>query len=133
MSTEPDSGHSIRYVAVALLSALVGNAILIGGDAAGIAYPVLVLVSWFVTGTLAYALHAGITFQAGLAAGSWLRFMAGNALSVPAWILVVGFGKMMGWPMAVSAPVATVVMFAYNYLNARLAILRRFALFNSAK
>ena len=133
MNTVPDSRHSYRYIAVALISAVIGNAILIGGDAAKIAYPLLVLVSWFVTGTLAYALHAMFTFQAGLAAGSWLRFMAGNALSVPAWMVVVGFGKMMGWPMAVSAPVATLVMFAYNYINARLAILRRFALFNSAK
>jgi hypothetical protein len=133
MSPEPDRQHSLRYIAAALLSAVLGNAILIGGDALGIWYAGLVLVSWFVTGTLAYTLHAIFTFQAGMAVGSWLRFMAGNALSVPAWMLVVGFGKTMGWPMALCAPLATIVMFAYNYINARLAILRRFAQFNPAK
>lgn len=54
-------------------------------------------------------------------------------ISVPAWMLIIGLGKVLGWPMALSAPVATVVMFGYNYLNARLAILRRFSLFNPAK
>lgn len=133
MNAGPDKHHSIRYIAVALLSAAIGNAIMIGGDAAGIAYPVLVIVSWTVTGTLAYALHAVFTFQAGIALGSWLRFMAGNAMSVPAWMLIIGLGKVLGWPMALSAPVATVVMFGYNYLNARLTILRRFSLFKLAK
>ena len=133
MSAGPDKHHSIRYIGVALLSAVIGNAIMIGGDAAGVAYPVLVIVSWTVTGSLAYALHAMVTFQAEIASGSWLRFMAGNAMTVPAWMLIVGLGKVLGWPMALSAPVATVVMFGYNYLNARLAILRRFSLFNPAK
>ena len=99
MNAGPDKHHSIRYIAVALLSAAIGNAIMIGGDAAGIAYPVLVIVSWTVTGTLAYALHAVFTFQAGIALGSWLRFMAGNAMSVPAW---------NGWRRAVWVPASTV-------------------------
>lgn len=124
MNTVPDNQHSVRYIAVALLSAVLGNVIVIGGDALGVWYAALVLVSWFVAGSLAYVLHAVFTFQAGIALGLWLRFMAGNALGVPAWMLVVGFGKMMGWPMALCAPLATLVMFAYNYINARLAILR---------
>lgn len=126
--------HSLRYVAVAGLSAVVSNAILIGGDAAGIGYTVLVLFSWFVTGTLAYVAHALFTFRQPIAAGSWLRLLAGAAFGIPvAWLLIVLFGKVLGWPMALSAPVATVVMFGYNYLNARLAILRRFSLFKLAK
>lgn len=133
MNAAPDKHHSIRYIVVALLSAVIGNAIMIGGDAAGISYPVLVFVSWTVTGTSAYTLHAVFTFQQRIVPGSWLRFMAGNAISLPAWVLIVGFGKLQGWPMALSSPLATVVLFGYNYLNARLAILRRFALFNPAK
>lgn len=126
--------HSVRYVAVAGLSAVISNAILIGGDAAGIGYTLLVLLSWLVTGTLAYLAHAIFTFRQPIIAGSWVRFLAGSAIGIPAaWLLIALFRTQLGWPMALSAPVATVVMFGYNYLNARLAILRRFALFNPAK
>ncbi|MGB7654493.1 MAG: GtrA family protein [Novosphingobium sp.] len=123
--------HSIRYVAVAGLSAVVSNAILIGGDAAGIGYMALVLVSWLVTGTLAYLAHAFFTFRQPILAGSWLRFLVGAATGIPAaWLLILLFGKVMAWPMVLAAPAATLVMFGYHYINARLAILRRFTLFS---
>lgn len=125
--------HSLRYIAVAGLSAVVSNAILIGGEVAGIGYTVLVLISWFVTGTLAYSAHAFFTFRQPIAAGPWLRFLAGAAFGIPAaWLLIVLFGKVLGWPMALAAPAATLVMFGYHYINARFAILRRFIPSNPA-
>lgn len=130
---QPDQQHSLRYVVVALPTAIFANVVLIGGDAAGMPYPLVVLVSWFVTGTVAYALHANFTFRARLAARSWIRFMAGNALGIPACIVLLGLGKMLGLPMVVSAPITTVILFAYNYINARLAILQRIRLFSSAR
>lgn len=126
--------QSVRYVAIAGLSAAVSNAILIGGDAAGFGYTVLVLVSWFVTGSLAYLAHTLFTFRQSLVAGSWLRFLAGAAAGIPAaWLLIALFNRILNWPMALAAPAATLAMFGYHYINARLAILRRLDLFNPAK
>ncbi len=112
---------------------MLSNAILIGGDAAGLGYAAVVLLSWFVTGTLAYCLHALVTFRRGLLWASWLRFLAGAAAGIPAaWLLILLFGKTLHWPMLLAAPAATLIMFGYHYANARLAITRRLNLFSRA-
>lgn len=126
--------HSVRYVAVAGISAVISNSILIGGDAAGIGYTMLLLLSWFVTGTLAYLAHAIFTFRQPIVAGSWMRFLTGSAIGIPAaWLLIAFFRKLLGWPMVLAAPSATLMMFGYHYVNARLAILRRISIVNPAK
>lgn len=129
----PVNEHSARYVAVAGLSALLSNAILIGGNRAGLGTSAVVLLSWFVTGTLAYALHAKVTFRKRLEAGSWLRFLVGAAAGIPAaWLLLQLFVTVLNWPMLVAAPLATAIMFAYHYANARLAITRTLFRFSRA-
>ena len=133
MTVVPAERHSIRYAAVAGLSAVVSNTILIGGDAIGLGYTVLVLTSWLITGTVSYLLHAFFTFHTGMALGSLIRFLVGAAVGIPAaWLLIGLFGQILAWPMILAAPAATVVMFGYHYINARLAILRRFHPFNPA-
>lgn len=129
----PAREHSARYVAVAGLSALLSNGILIGGNRVGLGTTEVVLLSWFVTGTLAYALHTKITFRARWEGGSWVRFLAGAAAGIPAaWLLLQLFVAALSWPMLVAAPLATAIMFAYHYANARLAITRTLFRFSRA-
>jgi putative flippase GtrA len=115
-----------RYTIVGATVAVLNNVVLIGGDRLGIAYPVLVAMAWALGGTLAYGLHARWTFRQGLGRSAYARFMAGAAVGVPLAMAAVWlFFQALRWPMAVAAPAATLVMFAYNYLSARLAILWR--------
>ena len=125
MTTPSRLPEGARYLGSAGLSALLSNAILIGGDRAGLHYLALVLLSWAVTGTFAYALHVRFTFRQTARGGSYLRFMLGAAIGIPVAaaflaLLVSGLYLLM-W---LAAPVATVLMFVYNYLNARFAIVR---------
>ena len=115
-----------RYAMVGATVAVLNNVVLIGGDELGIAYPALVAVAWALGGTLAYGLHARWTFRQGLGRAAYARFMAGSALSVPLAMAAVWlFFGALSWPMALAAPAATLAMFAYNYLSARMAILWR--------
>lgn len=117
--------HSGRYVAVAAISAVLGNIILIVGNHYGYGTTVLFTFSWFVTGTLTYVLHALFTFRQPFKLGSWLRFLLGAAAGIPAfWLLIQLFEAVIGWPMFVAAPLATGIMFGYHYANARLSIAR---------
>lgn len=125
--------HSARYLVVAGLSALLSNVLLIGGDRAGLGTTGAVLVSWFITGSAAYWLHALITFREPLKAKTWLRYIAGTAAGIPAgWLMLQVLITLLGWPMLYAAPLVTVIMFGYHYINARLAITRTVLGFNRA-
>jgi len=115
-----------RYLAGAVLCAVINNVILIAGARLGVPDTVGVIATWLVGGAIGYAWHALVTYGEPLHWRAFRQFMAGSALGVPvAWVLVMAFRKGLGWPMEWTAPVATVLMVVYNYLNARLAILWR--------
>ena len=116
-----------RYLGSAVVTALVNNVVLIGADRAGFGYAGVLAWSWAITGSLGYFLHVRFTFRAAPALGGYLRFMFGLALGIPlAFAAIWVFKSGLGWPMWAAAPAATVAMVVYNYLAARLAILRRF-------
>jgi putative flippase GtrA len=115
-----------RYLLGGGLCALLNNVILIGGDRLGYGYGLLTCLTFLITGTVAYRLHCWFTFRR---VGRWdgyLQYMAGIALGVPVTLLLLALlCSLLGLPMWIAAPVLTVLMLAYNYANARLAIVAR--------
>ena len=119
-------GETLRYGVIGGIVALANNSVLIGGDRLGLSYPALVALTWALGGSIAYGLHARITFRVGQSLAGYAHFMAGVALGIPlVWVMLVVLGHWLKWPMVVAAPVLTLVMFAYNYINARAAIVWR--------
>lgn len=114
-----------RYAVSGAICAILNNIILIGGDRLGMDYLPLVLLSWLIGGSTGFALHAKVSFRTKVRWRGYVQFMAGIALAIPvALAVIVLLTRVFGFPMAMAAPTATVAMIAYNYLNARLAILR---------
>lgn len=112
-----------RYLGGAILCALINNVSLIAGDQLGIADIVSVLISSFVGGTAGYLWHSRVTFRHELAMAAYVQFMAGMAIGIPlTWLSILFFRHVIGWPMTISSPATTLVLFVYNYANARLAI-----------
>jgi putative flippase GtrA len=73
-----------------------------------------------------YGLHARFTFSQPLSARSFLRYALGMATNYPASIaLMFVFCNLAGLPVAVAAPVSTVLLFAWNFLTSRWAIAGR--------
>jgi putative flippase GtrA len=123
--TKPFS-HTARYLAGGIVCALINNIVLIAGDALGVSLTISVLATWMFGGTAGYLWHARVTFAAGYSLRACARFLAGVAVAIPlTWFVLVVLRQWLGWPMEVAAPAATVILFAYNYLNARLAIVQR--------
>ncbi|MBS0254995.1 MAG: GtrA family protein [Proteobacteria bacterium] len=120
------SREPVRYLGSAVITALVNNAVLIAADRAGFGYAGVLAWSWAITGSLGYLLHVRYTFRATRSLAGYARFMGGVALGIPlAFAAIWLFKSGLGWPMWAVAPAATLVMVIYNYLAARLAILRR--------
>ncbi|MEO6153662.1 MAG: GtrA family protein [Croceibacterium sp.] len=116
----------VRYFVSAAVCVLVNNILLIVGDGLHAPYvPLLAATSW-VSGTIGYGLHSRLTFRQRLTWGGYARFLGGIALAFPIALgLLAALISLAGLAMWIAAPVATVIMLAYNYLNARFATLRR--------
>ena len=97
--------------------------VLIAADARGLPLLVGVLLAWLCGGTIGFAWHCRITYARQLDLAAYFRFLAGAMLGIPlAWAAVWLFARALGWPMWLSAPTATALLFGYHWLNARLAI-----------
>lgn len=120
------SRQPIRYLASGGVCALANNILLIAGARAGVGIFELTLLSFVVIGTLGYITHVHFTFGQAPSRRSYVRFMAGIALGIPAAYLIVALlYEVLHMPMPIAAPLATVLMLVYNYLSARLTITRR--------
>lgn len=117
---------SLRYAVNGGISALVNNVILIVGDWLGGNHLFLVFLTWLIGGSVGYALHARVSFRAETGWKGYGQFMAGLAFGVPlAYASILFLTAVCHLPMTLAAPITTVVMILYNYLNARLAIVKR--------
>jgi putative flippase GtrA len=113
----------LRYLAVSLLCATTNNIILIVGDHLGFGYVELTILTFVLTNSGAYFLHSRFTFRRRSGVSNYWRFMAGGAFAVPLAIALLAIMcSVWGLPMIIAAPVQTVLMVIYNYLNARFAI-----------
>ncbi len=112
-----------RYLLVGLACAVLHNAIMIGCDRLGIHYVVSSLISYAFVVVFGFALHSWFTFAQRPSVKSFLRFAAGMATNYPASIvLMFVFCSLAGIPVWIAAPLATVILFAWNYLTTRWAI-----------
>lgn len=108
-----------RYAQVGLLCALINNAIVIGMDRIGYHYAASVTLGFLVVMVVGYLSHAAYTFRVAPSVGGWLRFVGANLSGFP-----LSMGSMFvlcdifGLGASVAMPIATVILFAWNYLLA---------------
>jgi len=118
-----------RYIFVGLICAVLHNAVMIGCDFAGIHYVVSSLISYGLVVVCGFALHCYVTFEQRPSRKSFLRYAAAMATNYPASIVLMFlFCDLAGLSVPVAAPLATILLFAWNYLTARWAIAGRSAL-----
>jgi len=115
-----------RYLISGGFCALANNVLLITGAHVGLGIFELTLLSFLVIGTAGYVAHVHFTFRQTPGWRSYARFMAGLALGIPAAYAVLALlCDVLHVPMLATAPIATIILLVYNYMNARLAIMSR--------
>src|SRR5258706_5158410 len=98
-----------RFFTVGLVCAVTHNAIMIGGDWAGLHYVVSSFISFAVVVMLGFWLHSGWTFpDAQRSPGSFARYAGTMALHLPLSIaLMLVFVGLAHLPVASSSPLLT--------------------------
>jgi putative flippase GtrA len=114
-----------RYTQVGLLCAVLNNLIVIAMDHAGYQYVVAVCTAFIAVTLIGYLLHSTYTFGVRASRAGGLRFIVASLtafpLSLGAMFVMCGG---MGLSASVAMPIATVLLFAWNYALAHLAVFR---------
>jgi putative flippase GtrA len=119
-----ETGH--RYVAVAIACALLHNAIMIGCDFVGIHYLPANVVSYVIVVLAGYGLHSRITFGQPVSLRAFLRYAAGMVTNFPvSVVLMFILCDIAGLSVPIAAPVATAILFVWNFTTSRWAIVGR--------
>jgi putative flippase GtrA len=118
-----------RYTLIGLLCALANYGIMLAVDAAGGHYLLAILAGFVVVVPFGFALHSRFTFAEPLRWKAFIKFAGAATAAYPITVtamvvLCSGFGL----SVAVATPIATVVLFLWNFAAAHWAILPRFNL-----
>ena len=114
---------SARFLSVGLICAVAHNAIVIAASLAHIHYAVACLVSYVVVVVLGFMLHARFTFLVPPTFAAFSRYAISMAANYPITLaLLFLMSDVARWPVAIAAPVATVLLFVWNFASSRWAI-----------
>ena len=112
-----------RYLLVGLTCALLHNAIMIGCDRFGIHYVVSSLISYVAVVICGFALHSYFTFERRPTVRAFIRYGVSMAANFPASVaLMFLFCDVAGLTVPIAAPLATVLLFVWNFAASRWAI-----------
>ena len=126
-SPRPLAQRSWRYTVVGLICALSNYAIMLTVDAAGGHYLLGTVIALIIVTPLAYLMHSQFTFDEPLRWNAFMRFVGGVASAYPvATLLMVILCSGLQLSVAIATPIATIALFAWNFLTAHWAILARF-------
>jgi putative flippase GtrA len=114
-----------RFLAVGLICAVAHNAIMLGAHRWHVHYAVSCAISYVLVVLLGFALHVRFTFQQALSFAAFWRYAVSMAANYPVTLaLLFLMCDVAGLSVVIAAPVATVLMMAWNFLASRWAIVR---------
>lgn len=118
--------QSGRYLWGGAICALLHNVLVIGLAGQGVPYPLALVVSFLITVPIGYLFHTMITFGEPRSWDRLIRFTTGS-LAGFGWsaLLMIGMHNGLGLPIVVATPLATVLLFLWNFASARWAIVRK--------
>ena len=115
-----------RFMMVGATCAALNNALIIGLAALGAHYLTAALIAFGPVALTGYLMHASFTFGRSRSPKSFLRYVMTGAMNFPIWYAgMFVFCDLLGAPVAVGSPAATLLAFAWNYASAHWVFLRR--------
>jgi len=119
-------GHVPRYVLVGGFCAGLYNVFMIAADWAGVGYVAATVVAFVGLVLIGYVLHCRFTFSERMSIRGLVRYTAAMLLTLPLSLAVMfGLKGVIHLPMWAASPLLTGLMFAWNFLATRWAVVTR--------
>ena len=116
-----------RYSLVALLCLLLNYLVILAADWLGAHYLLAMTAAFLIVTPIAFLLHSRFTFGEPLRWDSFRRFTAGVATAAPvAYLAMIVLCSGFGLHVAIATPIATAVVFLWNFIAVHWAIVPRF-------
>lgn len=114
------------FSAISALCLLTHNAVLIGGDMAGLPLIGCLLLSFSIVVVVGYVGHSLLSFREPLSMPRFARYALAMLANLPTAFATIWVAReLFGLPMLYAAPLSTVASFLLNYLLSHWAIARR--------
>lgn len=121
-----DIPQTFRYSVVSGFCLLLGLVLIPSLSWLGLHYAVATAIAFCLIAITGFLLHSYWTFGVQRKLSSFVRYVAAIALNLPLTIVLIGIGHdLLGLSVAVSTALASGMLFAWNYLVAHWAVLRR--------
>lgn len=115
----------LRYGMVAGICFVLGAVLIPAFAALGLHYAVATVIAFAIVVVVGFACHCRWTFQVERSVDGFLRYAGAMLLNLPLTIILIGLAHdWLGLSIAWSAPLASLVLFGWNFLAVRWAVLR---------
>ena len=115
----------LRYGLVAGICFVLGAVLIPAFTALGLHYAVATVIAFAIVAVVGFALHCRWTFQVERSTDGFLRYAGAMLLNLPLTIILIGLAHDgLGLAVAWSAPLASAVLFGWNFVAVRWAVLR---------
>jgi putative flippase GtrA len=122
--TQPMTRAAPRYLLISISCAVMYNVTVIAGDFLGLHYLTSTLIAFAIVVPWGYGLHSFFTFDREMSARSLFLYALGMAVNLPlSIILMFVFCSVAGIPVAFAVPATTLMLFVWNFVSSRWAIL----------
>ncbi len=112
-----------HFLLVGGFCAALNNALVIGLVWAGFHPLAASLIAFLPVVAMGFALHSLLTFQIAMSKAAFLRYALAMATNFPAWSASLFIlCDLLGAPISLAAPAATVMLIVWNFLSARWAL-----------
>jgi putative flippase GtrA len=113
-----------RYLSVGAVCAVLHNLVVITAAQLGLYYILALLLSFVIVTPTGYALHTIYTFEERFSWTQFMRFtggiLGGSLISLAIMFVLC---SLLHVAVFIATPLATIALFAWNYLSARWAVL----------
>lgn len=117
--------RTLRYSAVSGLCLLLGLILIPLLSGWGLHYAVATFIAFCLIAVFGFLAHCHWTFGVERKLSSFIRYVSAITLNLPLTIVLIGIGHdLLHMSVAVSTAMASAILFVWNYLAARWAVLR---------
>lgn len=120
-----DIPQTLRYSVVSGACLLLGMTLIPLLSWWGLHYAVATFIAFCLIAIIGFLSHSYWTFDVGRKLSSFVRYVSTIALNLPLTIILISIGHdLFGISVAVSTALASAMLFVWNYLAARWAVLQ---------